>query len=146
MDSTHTPNIPITPAPAAPWRSLLRWLVLPPLIVAFLVLCAVVCVSASVIALWPRGTPELVARVAIPPLAVPAKEPARCDGCGTIETITRLGDHAEPATYEFTVRMRNGSARRSSEWPRGHWREGDHVILIGGPDAREAEERDNVER
>jgi hypothetical protein len=121
-------------------------LVVPPLIVAALAIGAVAAIAASVIALWPQNSPEFVPPAALPLLAEPVREPARCEGCGTIETITRIDDGAQPAAYAFTVRMRDGSARRSSEWPRGRWREGDHVILIGGAGAREAEERGNAER
>jgi hypothetical protein len=134
MDSTNNPN--------APWTRLLRMVVVPPLIVAGMALCAVAAVAASVIALWPQNSPEFVPPVTLPLVAESVREPARCDGCGTIETITRMEDQAQLAVYAFTVRMRDGSARRSSEWPRGRWREGDHVILIGGAGAREAEERD----
>lgn len=138
MDSTNIPN--------ARWPRFLRVLVVPPLVVAGLALGAVAAIAASVIALWPENSPEFVAPVAVPLLAEQVREPARCDGCGIIESITRLEDRAQVAVYAFTVRMRDGTARRSSEWPRGRWREGDHVILIGGPGAREAEERGNAER
>jgi hypothetical protein len=39
---------------------------------------------------------------------------------------------ALPATYEFTVRLRDGSTRLSSDASQSNWRAGDAIMLIGG--------------
>ena len=58
----------------------------------------------------------------------------RCPGCGFVESIR----HVEavglvPAAYEFTVRMRDGSVRTSSDSTAAKWLVGDRIILVGGP-------------
>ena len=37
-----------------------------------------------------------------------------------------------PESYEFTVRLRDGSIRVSSDASRAKWRAGDNIMLIGG--------------
>lgn len=56
----------------------------------------------------------------------------RCNTCGVVATIRRI----EPvggllATYEFTVRLRDGSTRVSSAASQSKWRVGDSIMLIG---------------
>ncbi len=56
----------------------------------------------------------------------------RCDTCGVVATIRRIepiGDLL--ATYEFTVRLRDGSTRVSSAASQSKWRVGDSIMLIG---------------
>jgi hypothetical protein len=64
----------------------------------------------------------------------------RCDDCGLVQTIRRTNPASGLPVYEFTVRMRDGSTRDSSQATRGRWIEGDRVIVIGGPAARALEE------
>ena len=75
---------------------------------------------------------------------LPERTTDACASCGSVESIR----HTDPATglpiYEFTVRMRDGSARESSETKPGRWRAGERVLLIGGAKARAADERENL--
>jgi negative regulator of sigma E activity len=74
-----------------------------------------------------------------PAAQAPSKLRARCQTCGVVESIRQLAAHGEsPARYEFTVRLRNGSALVSSEAYASYWRVGDSIMLIGG------EQRANV--
>lgn len=69
------------------------------------------------------------------PEAAPAQVRAkfRCETCGVVEALHRkeaVGD--QPASHEFTVRLRDGSSRTSSVENAGNWHIGDQVMLIGG--------------
>jgi hypothetical protein len=58
---------------------------------------------------------------------------ARCETCGVVESITRLEPSGNgPDSYEFTVRLRDGSARVSSVSGPSAWRVGDSIMLMGG--------------
>lgn len=64
---------------------------------------------------------------------------ARCTTCGIVESVRRVdaGAGATPS-YEFTVRMRDGSTRVSRTDGAANWRSGDRIMLIGGaPAARD---------
>lgn len=53
--------------------------------------------------------------------------------CGVVEIIRKLeAAGTTPAAYEFTVRMRDGSTRVSSNASVAKWRVGDSIMLIGG--------------
>ena len=66
-----------------------------------------------------------------------ARSRSRCDTCGFVETIRRVEPEGiVPAGYEFTVRLRDGSARISSDASSAKWHIGDRVMLIGGSPAR----------
>ncbi len=142
MLSADTPT-----EPAPPRRNLLTLLLALPLVIvagAATVLVAAVALIAFV--LWPDGVTIVVAPAGVPVLAsgAPARPPSDCESCGSVESIR----HTDPATglpvYEFTIRMRDGSIRESSEEKTGRWREGERVLLIGGSKARAAEERENL--
>jgi hypothetical protein len=65
-----------------------------------------------------------------------AKARAVCASCGVVETIRRFEPVGDlPAGYEFTVRMRDGSARVSSIANSNKWLVGDTIMLIGGVQA-----------
>lgn len=69
-----------------------------------------------------------------PPLAAPAAPVRqRCTNCGVIENIvvTEGGDGAA-LSYEFAIRMQDGSLRHSSDTGPGSWQVGDGVQLLGG--------------
>jgi hypothetical protein len=56
-----------------------------------------------------------------------------CASCGVVESVMWLepaGDR--PASYELTVRLRDGSSRTSRIADTAHWRAGDRIMLIGG--------------
>lgn len=54
-------------------------------------------------------------------------------GWGVVEAIRRI-EHggSVPASFEFTVRMRDGTTRTSSSASASNWRSGDRIMLIGG--------------
>lgn len=57
----------------------------------------------------------------------------RCAGCGVVESIRPIvATASQPAAFEFTVRLRDGSARVSRTTAPGQWRAGDRIILMGG--------------
>lgn len=57
----------------------------------------------------------------------------RCAGCGFVESIRHVeAAGLAPAAYEFTVRMRDGSLRTSSDSSAAKWLVGDRIILVGG--------------
>lgn len=134
----------IAPSPAAPAR---RSRLALPLVIAATALTTVVAATAVVVfVLWPEGVTIVVAPAGVPVVApgTRTRTAEDCASCGSVESIR----HIDPATglpvYEFTVRMRDGSARESSESTPGRWRAGERVLLIGGPKARAAEERENL--
>ncbi len=58
---------------------------------------------------------------------------SRCVGCGVVESIRALdATGGLPAQFEFTVRLRDGSARVSRTIGRGTWHAGDRIILMAG--------------
>ena len=58
----------------------------------------------------------------------------RCRGCGFVQSIRNIeAAGLVPASYEMTVRMRDGSVRTSSSASAGSWLVGDRIILVGGP-------------
>lgn len=60
----------------------------------------------------------------------------RCPGCGLVEAIRHVeAAGLVPAAYEFTVRMRDGSVRTSSDSTAAKWLVGDRIILVGGTKA-----------
>lgn len=67
--------------------------------------------------------------------AAPATARARCSGCGVVETVRRIEPVGTQAPeYEFTVRLRDGSARvsRVDEATAAAWSVGDRIMLVGG--------------
>lgn len=84
-------------------------------------------------AAWLAGGPEDNV-VATPVLAAPPPADdrgdvrrGRCANCGFVVGIRAL----QPAGFEFTVRMRDGSMRTSTATSRGTWHIGDAVMLMG---------------
>jgi hypothetical protein len=58
---------------------------------------------------------------------------ARCAVCGVIESIKALEPVADrPQEFEFTVRLRDRSARVSHTVGRAKWHVGDRIVLMGG--------------
>jgi hypothetical protein len=67
------------------------------------------------------------------PYPLNAAERSRCPGCGFVESIKHVeAAGLVPAAYEFTVRMRDGSVRTSSDSTAAKWLVGDRIILVGG--------------
>ncbi len=100
---------------------------------------AVALLGAAALALvaWAPG-PAIEAQAIAPPkqldLAVPAKR--RCPHCGWIESkrevVPSSADPRAPATYEYTVRMADGSSSVFVEALPTSWRLRERLIVIGG--------------
>ena len=109
---------------------------MPPSVLHGLMAVAVLCVlaqSAAVTLLAP-SPPELApieAPAAVPPAATHRR--ARCEGCGVVEAIRVIdGIDGQPATYQFTVRLKDDSVRTSTTASAAGWRVGDRIIVMGG--------------
>ena len=118
-----------------------------PLLFLPVLVAAVAVVAVATLVMIPA--PEAVAAT------VPAATPLRlveaaigrdrsCETCGVMTSIRRTDPAGGAAVYAFTVRMRDGSVRDSSESSRGRWIEGDRVVVIGGVAARALEEKRHV--
>ena len=82
-------------------------------------------------ALQPSGTAVLLPAAGVG--AVKTRARLRCAACGVVQAIRRIEpEGALPASYEFTVRLRDGSIRLSSHTSQAKWRIGDAIMLIGG--------------
>lgn len=89
--------------------------------------------SQAVAAVVAPAAPSLVSKA-------PSGRDRGCESCGVVQTITRRDPATGLVTYEFSVRMRDGSTRDSTGATRGSWIEGERVMLIGGTAARALEE------
>ena len=130
-------------SPEAPSRLVAYVRAMPPVWRASIV-AALVCATVGVAAQqgnWLRSTRgvastehEPVARLTAPVTdAAKAQARRRCDTCGVVESIRRVEPVGDaPGSYEFTVRLRDGSARTSHDANASRWRTGDRVMLIGG--------------
>ncbi|MDP3762070.1 MAG: hypothetical protein Q8R01_16295 [Ramlibacter sp.] len=103
-------------------------------VAAALVFCSVA--TASVPDAWLRDAQEPPAEAAAVPAAAEEAAPrarVRCTTCGVVEAIRRI-EHGGgvPASFEFTVRLRDGSTRTSNTASAAGWRSGDRIMLIGG--------------
>jgi hypothetical protein len=93
------------------------------------------------VARWLGNSPEQAQRLpmqepAADDGAVKARVRTRCEACGVVQAIRRIDPVGElPAVYEFTVRLRDGSTRLSSNASQAKWRAGDAIMLIGGAGA-----------
>jgi hypothetical protein len=57
----------------------------------------------------------------------------RCEACGRVQGIRRVeATDTAPASFEFTVRLYDGTVRMFSSVTAGNWRPGDSIILLGG--------------
>lgn len=92
------------------------------------------CFAAGGLALWPKAlsaASEIEAAVPQVPALAPVR--LRCETCGVVESIR----HSEAtdgvaASYEFAVRLPDGSLRHSSDPRPGQWQVGDRMQLLGG--------------
>ena len=56
-----------------------------------------------------------------------------CTACGRVVDIRRIeATDTQPASYEFTVRMRDGTFYLSPAADVGRWQVGDRIMLLGG--------------
>jgi len=92
---------------------------------------------------WLDGGPQHAQRLGEEPVPETAASPdqdaararvrTRCAACGVIQAIRRIAPVGDrPESYEFTVRLRDGSIRLSNNASRAKWRAGDNIMLIGG--------------
>lgn len=92
--------------------------------------------TASVPSAWLNGPaqealPEAAALAAEEEVA--ARTRSRGASWGVVETIRRVEHGGSlPATFEFTVRLRDGSTRISSSASASKWLTGDRIMLLGG--------------
>jgi hypothetical protein len=103
--------------------------------------------AAAVLVVMPA--PEAAVAIAAPAGPLPASQAViasdrTCATCGFMKTIRRTDPVTGVPAYQFSVRMRDGSTRDSTETTRGRWIEGDRVILIGGAAARALEVEKNA--
>ena len=120
---------------------------LPPGVLPFIasvIVFSTVAVANVPVTIWLDRAPEHAQRLE------PAREPdpettatteqptvrksvrTRCAACGVVQAIRRIDAAGDtPESYEFTVRLRDGSLRVSSEPSQAKWRAGDNIILIG---------------
>jgi hypothetical protein len=99
---------------------------------------ALLCVLLPAIAKALHPAPWFAAPqpVAAPPAATDAADAPRshCERCGVVLGIRALDLVAgSPASYEFTVRLHDGSMRTSTTIGKASWRVGDPILLVGGP-------------
>jgi hypothetical protein len=85
-------------------------------------------------ALWPEdAVPAAIAPVpSVALLEVRDRARLRCPSCGVVEAIHRTeaaGGLAD--SYEFAVRLPDGSLRHSLDSRPGRWQVGDRMMLIG---------------
>ena len=140
---THTLHLPIPrpalarrtfrlPAPAA-WPPTLLWM-------GGIVLFCVVALGTLPHAAWRTPAAHVVEAAAaaveqIATVPVRSRARARCESCGVVEAIREMAPvGTSAAAYEFTVRLRDGSARISTvlHSSASAWVVGDSIMLIGG--------------
>lgn len=109
-----------------------RWL---PIVAAF---------APGVFAIPATSVPRDIATVEHEAVALPAATTAaersrarrRCGGCGWVRDIRRVeATDTTPVSFEFTVRLYDGSVRTSSSPDAGRWRVGDRITLLGGEES-----------
>jgi hypothetical protein len=104
-------------------------------LIAIVLSCTVFMVNKPAVAV-PVASPAVAEPAPATENAGIARTRNRCEACGVVETMHRTEASGDlPAAYEFTVRLRDGSSRMSSDANPGKWRIGDHVMLIGGVSA-----------
>jgi hypothetical protein len=85
-------------------------------------------------ALWPEeDAPAVIAPISSTAL-LEARDRARlrCPTCGVVEAIHRTEPAGDLAgSYEFAVRLPDGSLRHSVDSRPGRWQVGDRMMLIG---------------
>src|SRR6185369_1970864 len=109
--------------------------------IATVIVFSTVAMANVPIATWLDAAPQhaqrlVIAQEPVPEAAAPmvkARSRARCASCGVVQAIRRVDAAGDaPASYEFTVRLRDGSIRLISDASQAKWRAGDNIMLIGG--------------
>lgn len=115
-----------------------------PLIVLPALAAAIAVLASAAVFLIPA--PQVAVEAPAGPVVVSEAAPLRdrsCSTCGFMHAIRRTDPATGQPSYEFSVRMRDGSTRESNGATVGRWIEGDRVMLIGGAAARALEEQKN---
>lgn len=102
-------------------------------------LCLLVLPAAAGVALyrgWNSGGGAVAEQMPPAPIEVKAGSTARCPHCARILSKRRLDpatvDHFDPPSYEYTVRMADGSSRIFREQMPASWRVGERLYYIDG--------------
>lgn len=127
-----TPSFPLATALQAGGGMSLAGKTAASVLVATLAVGGAFGLAAAAFALWPD---DPVLETAMPEAA--SRQPRlRCDTCGVVETIRHTAaSEGAAASYEFTVRLRDGSTLQSSHDQPGRWQVGDRMQLMGVPPA-----------
>jgi hypothetical protein len=107
------------------------------------VVFSILAVANVPVRVWLDGAPQHVQRLTAEPVpeteAFPDQDAgstrvrARCPACGVVQGIRRIAAAGDrPESYEFTVRLRDGSIRVSRDASQAKWHAGDNIMLIGG--------------
>jgi hypothetical protein len=107
----------------------------PPTILQGILAAAVLCAlaPAAVHALAPVVTARPQVAPPLPLIDLPDAPRVRCTTCGVVESIHPLAPvEGMPASYEFNVRLYDGSLRTSTSVGQGSWLVGDRIFLLGG--------------
>jgi hypothetical protein len=121
--TTGTPST--TRANAHAWR----WL---PVLAAFFMTSffAIPATSARLQATSPVARASIAATA---PAVYKSPARSRCPGCGRVLSIRQIeATSTTPVSFEFTVRMSDGSLHMSPAAGVGRWKAGDRIILVGG--------------
>jgi hypothetical protein len=105
------------------------------MVMAVIAVSVVFFLAAGVLAFWREDGPIAPERANAETQGQPLLAPlrARCETCGVIERIRPIeAIGAAPASYEFAVRLPDGSLRFSSDPNPGQWKVGDRMQLLGG--------------
>lgn len=107
-----------------------------PLLIA---VCLLVLPAVTGVALyrgWYSGGGAIAEQTQPAPVAVKAGSAARCPHCARILSKRRLDPatvgHFDPPSYEYTVKMADGSSRIFREQMPASWRVGEHLYYIDG--------------
>jgi hypothetical protein len=104
-----------------PWLASAAWVIAS-------IACATVAMANVPVGEWSPAYSEAAA-----PDELPVKPAPLLVTHGVVEIIRKFeASGAVPAGYEFTVRLRDGSTRVSSDASAASWRVGDSIMLIGG--------------
>jgi homospermidine synthase len=107
------------------------------------VVFSILAVANVPVRVWLDGAPQHGQRLTAEPVPETAasldqdagntRVRARCPTCGVVQAIRRIDAAGDtPESYEFTVRLRDGSIHLSRDASQAKWRAGDNIMLIGG--------------
>jgi hypothetical protein len=83
---------------------------------------------------WGPGAGYSGASLALDVPAGEARAGPRCPECGMIVSVREIERHGKesPPSYEFVVRMTDGSSRMIEDADPGRWRTSERLIVIDG--------------